>query len=208
MSSTSSTDGYYETRGRIVGGNLPNPEKRSLERMKTDRAIALLAACLMTLTAVGLLFGGEKTADPPVAAAPGPGGAVNLSLAPGLSFTDDSSSAFPIRGQNLSDGKIASDRPTAIFFGTSHCWNTNREAERFVALYAKHREDARFLVVDLDNLSADQRKLVARLYRGAIPTVAFLDRKGTVVYNRAGETARERGDFSELERLLRTAKAL
>jgi hypothetical protein len=176
--------------------------------MKTDRALALLAACLVTLTAAGLLFGGEKTADPPVAAAPGPGGAVNLTLAPGLSFTDDSSSAFPIRADNLSDGKIASDRPTAIFFGTSHCWNTNREAERFVALYAKHREDARFLVVDLDNPSVDQRRLVGRLYRGAIPTLAFLDRHGRVVYDRAGETARERGDVSELERLLRTAKAL
>jgi len=57
--------------------------------MKNDRAIALLAACLVTLTAVGLLFGGEKAADPPVATAPGPGGAVNLSLAPGLSFTDE-----------------------------------------------------------------------------------------------------------------------
>jgi hypothetical protein len=207
MSSTSSTDGYYETRGRIVGGNLPKPKKRSLERMKSDRAIALLAACLVTLTAVGLLFGGEKAADPPLAAAPGPGGAVNLSLAPGLSFTDDSSAAFPIRSDNLADGKIASDRPTAVFFGTSHCWNTNREAERFVVLFQKHRDEARFLVVDLSSPSSEQRPLVAKLYRGFIPTLAFLDRQGKVVYDRAGETARERGDASALEEILKRAKS-
>ena len=176
--------------------------------MKTDRWIAFLAASLVTLASVGFLFGGQKSNDSPLpVAAPGAGGAVNLSLAPNLSFTDDSSSAFPIRADNLSDGKIASDRPTAIFFGTSHCWNTNREAERFVSLFRKHRDEARFLVVDLESPSADQRKLVARLYRGAIPTVTFLDRKGEVVYDRAGETARDRSDVSELERLLRAAKA-
>jgi hypothetical protein len=137
-----------------------------------------------------------------VVAGPGPGGASNLSLAAGLSFTDDSSSAFPIRGENLAAGRIASDRPTAIFFGTAHCWNTNREAERFVALYRKHSDDARFLVVDLEHPSADQQKLIARFYGGAIPTLAFLDRKGNVVYNRAGETARERGDISALKKIL------
>ncbi len=170
--------------------------------MKTDRWIAFLTASLVTLAAIGLLFAGEKAKDSPLPIArPGPGGAVHLSLAPNLSYTDDSSSAFPIRGENLPDGKIASDRPTAIFFGTSHCWNTNREAERFVALYRKHAEDIRFLVVDLEHPSADQRSLVARFYAGAIPTLAFLDRKENVVYNRAGETARERGDSSALEEI-------
>src|SRR4030095_497277 len=100
------------------------------------------------------------------------GGATNLSLAPDLSFTDDSSANFPIRGENLGDARIASDRPTAIFMGTSHCWNTNREAERFVALYRKHASDARFLVVDLDHPSADQKKLVARFSTGYITTLA------------------------------------
>ena len=174
--------------------------------MRTRWALAFPAASLLTLAAVGLLFGGESAGKPPVAVAPrGPGGATDLTLAPGLSFTDDSSSAFPIRGANLADGRIASDRPTAVFFGTSHCWNTNREAERFVALYRKHAEDARFLVVDLERQSADQQKLVARFYRGYIPTLAFLDRKGNVVYNRAGETARERGDASALEEILKKA---
>jgi hypothetical protein len=171
--------------------------------MKTSRTIALPTASLLTLAAVGFLFAGDSRKKPPLPIAPaGPGGASALTLAAGLSFTDDSSSAFPIRGTDLSDGRIASDRPTVIFFGTSHCWNTNREAERFVALYRKHRDDARFLVVDLENPSADQRKLVARFYRRAIPTLAFLDRKRNVVYNKAGQTTRERGDPSALEKIL------
>ena len=174
--------------------------------MKTSRTIALPAASLLTLAAVGFLFAADSAKKPPLSVAPaGPGGASGLSLAPGLSFTDDSSSAFPIRGENLADGRVASDRPTAIFFGTSHCWNTNREAERFVALYRKHKDEARFLVVDLEHPSSDQKSLVSRFYSGFIPTLAFLDRKGIVVYNRAGETARSRGDPSALEEILRKA---
>ncbi len=136
----------------------------------------------------------------------GPGGATKLTLAPDLSFVDDSSSNFPIRGENMKDGKIASDRPTAIFFGTSHCWNTAREAERFVALYAKEKDAVRFLVVDLNSPSSEQRPLVTRFYSGFIPTLAFLDAKGNVVYNRSGETSKVRGDDSALEELLRRAR--
>ena len=139
-------------------------------------------------------------------APPGPGGAARLTLAPDLSFVDDSSSNFPIRGENMKDGKIASDRPTAVFFGTSHCWNTAREAERFVAFYAKQKEAVRFLVVDLDHPSSEQKALIARFYSGFIPTLAFLDARGNVVYNRSGETSKERGDASALEELLRRAR--
>jgi hypothetical protein len=171
------------------------------------RLAAGAAAILLTLGGEALLVAGDKSPEATFAVAPpGGGGATGLSLAPGLSFTDDSSSAFPIRGRDLADGKIASDRPTVVFFGTSHCWNTNREAERFVALYRRHKDEARFVVVDLSRSSAEQKPLVARLYRGFIPTLAFLDRGGKVVYNRAGETARERGDASALEKILESAK--
>jgi hypothetical protein len=139
-------------------------------------------------------------------APPGPGGAAKLTLAPDLSFVDDSSANFPIRGENMKDGKIASDRPTVVFFGTAHCWNTAREAERFVALYAKEKEAVRFLVVDLDHTSSEQRPLVARFYSGFIPTLAFLDARGNVIYNRSGETAKERGDIGGLEEILRRVK--
>jgi hypothetical protein len=136
----------------------------------------------------------------------GPGGASKLTLAPELSFVDDSSPNFPIRGENMKDGKIASDRPTVVFFGTAHCWNTAREAERLVALYAKEKDAVRFLVVDLENPSSEQKPLVARFYSGFIPALAFLDAKGNVVSNRSGETAKERGDTSGLEELLRRAR--
>ena len=164
------------------------------------------SATLALLLLPGILFaaGGSEIKLPGAAA--GPGGARNLTLAPKLSFTDDSSANFPIRGENLGDGRIASDRPTAIFFGTAHCWNTNREAERFVRLYEIRKDSVRFLVVDLDRPSREQKPLVARLYSGYIPTLAILDRDGKVVYNRSGETARERGDTSRLEELVRSAQ--
>ena len=173
--------------------------------MKTASLPAWTAAAAAVVLGVAVLMGASKAEEPLAAAGPGPGGARNLTLAPNLSFTDDSSSNFPIRGENLEEGKIASDRPTAIFFGTSHCWNTNREAERFVALAAREKEAVRFLVVDLDHPSREQKALVSRFYRGYIPTLAVLDASGKTVYNRSGETANRRGDTSGLDEILRKA---
>jgi len=159
-----------------------------------------LEASLAAWLVLGALF-----APGAALAAPDDVGAADLTLAPDLSLTDDSSANFPIRGKNLAEGRIASDRPTVIFFGTAHCWNTNREAERFVALYRRHAGQARFLVVDLDHPSPPQKALVSRFFGGSIPHLTFLDASGRVVYNRAGETAGERGDAGELETLLRKA---
>lgn len=158
---------------------------------------------VLIAVAFAMARGGEKAAQ---TAPAGPGGAKNLTLAPELSFTDDSSSNFPIRGENLQDGKIASDRPTIVFMGTSHCWNTNREAERLVSLYAKEKDAVRFLVIDLNSASAEQKPLVERYYSGFIPTLAVFDAKGNVVYNRSGETSKVKGDASALEELLRRAR--
>jgi hypothetical protein len=135
-----------------------------------------------------------------------PRAATDLQLAPDLSFTDDSSSNFPIAGNALGDATIAQDRATILFFGTAHCWNTNREAERLVTLYPKYRDKIDFVIVDVDHLSSAQRELAARYYRGYIPTVTVIDSKGTVIYNHAGETGSSRGDTSKLEALLNSAK--
>jgi hypothetical protein len=167
----------------------------------------LATAIAGVLLGVGLLAGADRSAAELETAPAGPGGARNLALAPDLSFTDDSSSNFPIRGENLGEGKIASDRPTAIFFGTSHCWNTNREAERFVAVAARTRDAVRFLVVDLDHPTREQKPLVSRFFHGYIPTLAVLDSAGSVVYNRSGETASRRADTAGLEEILRKAGA-
>src|SRR5271169_5191445 len=132
--------------------------------------------------------------------------ASDLQLAPNLSFTDDSSANFPIAGNAIGDATVAGDRATIMFFGTAHCWNTNREAERLVALYPKYRDKIDFVVVDVNNPSESQRPLVAKYYRGYIPTITVIDRTGEVIYNRAGETADTRGDTSKLEALLNSAK--
>jgi hypothetical protein len=128
--------------------------------------------------------------------------ASDLSLAPKLSFDDDSSPNFPIRGRNLPEGLGRKGEATLIFFGTSNCWNTAREAERLVKLYPQYRNRLHFIVVDLRNVAPTQQPLVARYYHGYIPTVTAISSNGDVIYNRAGETAPIRGDTSNLQRLL------
>ena len=63
-----------------------------------------------------------------------------------------------------------------------------------MALAAREKEAVRFLVVDLDHPSREQKALVSRFYRGYIPTLAFLDASGKTIYNRSGETANRRVD--------------
>jgi len=128
--------------------------------------------------------------------------ASGLKLAPDLSFDDDSSPNFPIQGENLSEGSIASGEATVIFFGTSNCWNTSREAERLVKLYPQFRNRIHFVIVDLNNVAPEQQGWVSQYYHGYIPTITAIDSKGNVIYDRAGETASTRGDTSSLQRLL------
>jgi len=150
--------------------------------------------------AIGLIFAVALAAE--VAGPP----ASDLKLAPDLSFTDDSSPNFPIEGKNLSDGSVAGDHATVIFFGTANCWNTAREAERLVALYPQYKNKVHFVVVDLRSPSLAQQPLIARYYRGYIPTIAVIDSNGNVLYDRAGETASQRGDTSGLQKLLDSAR--
>jgi hypothetical protein len=131
--------------------------------------------------------------------------ASNLTLAPNLSFDDDSSPNFPILGRDLSGGLGHKHQATIIFFGTSNCWNTAREAERLVRLYPQFRNRLHFVIVDLRNVAPAQQPLVARYYHGYIPTITAINSTGEVIYNRAGETATIRGDTSNLERLLGSA---
>jgi hypothetical protein len=131
--------------------------------------------------------------------------ASDLTLAPDLSFTDDSSPNFPIVAKDPGDATIARSRPTVIFFGTSNCWNTTREAQRLVAIYPEYRDRIQFVVVDLRRPSPAQQQLVDLYYRGYIPTLAIFDKSGRLVYDRAGETAEKRGDTSHLQQLINSA---
>ena len=128
--------------------------------------------------------------------------ASDLRMAPNLSFDDDSSPNFPIQGRNISDGQGLPGEATVIFFGTSNCWNTAREAERLVKLYPQFRNRLHFVIVDLRQVSSAQQPLVSHYYYGYIPTITALSSDGKVIYNRAGETAMIRGDTSNLQRLL------
>jgi hypothetical protein len=168
-------------------------EKASVNYLRCSQAkiglvmLAWAIALLAHLTVVGV---------------PSAGAASDLRLAPNLSFDDDSSPNFPVQGRNLSDGLGRPGEATVIFFGTSNCWNTAREAERLVKLYPQFRNRVYFVVVDLRNVSPAQQPLVSHYYHGYIPTVTALSSDGNVIYNRAGETAMIRGDTSNLQRLL------
>jgi hypothetical protein len=164
--------------------------------MKPNVKTLAIAASVAVMLIFGVVLATEVPGPP----------ATDLKLAPDLSFSDDSSPNFPIAGKNLSDGSIAADHATVIFFGTANCWNTAREAERLVQLYPQYKDKIRFIVVDLRNPSLAQRALIARYYQGYIPTIAVIDRSGNVLYDRAGETASERGDTSNLQKLLDSAR--
>ena len=133
------------------------------------------------------------------------GAATDLMLAPNLSFTDDSSPNFPIEGKDLADATVARGLPTVIFFGTAHCWNTAREAERLIALYPRYSDRVHFVIVDLKHASPAQGRLADQYYPGYIPTLAIFDKSGRVIYDRAGETASERGDTEHLQQLIDSA---
>lgn len=131
--------------------------------------------------------------------------ATDLMLARDLSFTDDSSPNFPIEGKDLADATVARGLPTVIFFGTSHCWNTAREAERLIALYPRYSDRVHFVVVDLRHATPAQQRLADQYYSGYIPTLAIFDKTGRLIYDRAGETASKRGDTSHLQALIDSA---
>ena len=129
-------------------------------------------------------------------------GADHLALAPGLSFSDDSSDSFPIRGEHLGDAEVQPGRASVMFFGAAHCWNTNREAERLVTLYPKYQDRVSFIIVDVNHPSPSQRGLLQSYYRGSIPTLVIRAPDGALLYSQAGETAAARGDTRALDSLI------
>jgi|ERR1700735_5393678 hypothetical protein len=164
--------------------------------MKPNIKALAISSSILAVLIFGIVLATEVTGPP----------ATDLKLAPDLSFSDDSSSNFPIEGKNLSDGSIAADHATVMFFGTANCWNTAREAERLVRLYPQYKDKIHFVVVDLRSPSPAQQALIDRYYHGYIPTIAVIDSRGNVLYDRAGETASERGDTSGLQKLLDSAR--
>ena len=190
-----------------TGLSLPHKSHLGPDRgNNVDRRSNLVKQNKLRITAISLVLVLAFVAQLMTVWVPNAGAASDLTLAPKLSFDDDSSPNFPIQGRNVSEASIAPGEATLIFFGTSNCWNTAREAERLVKLYPQFRNRIHFVIVDLHSVAPEQEALVSQYYHGYIPTIAAIDSRGHVIYDRAGETAATRGDTSNLERLLESIR--
>lgn len=114
----------------------------------------------------------------------------DLSLRPGLSFSQDIDNGFPIVGKDLDDTRTDASKPTFIFFGASGDLNTNRQAKRVVDFYHKlNANAAKFVIIDVDHPANDGAKaLIKTYYKGYIPSQVLIDKSGKAVWNQTGET--------------------
>jgi len=111
----------------------------------------------------------------------------NLKLNPKLDYSSDSQDGPLITGDHM-DAGIVPGKPAYIILYGEGCYNSKRQARRTVSLYEKYKSQVQFVVIDLDRpLSAAQRELKEKYYRGYIPHVVVLDATGAPVYNLSGE---------------------
>lgn len=130
----------------------------------------ILRTIFFVLALAGTLFAGE-----------------NLKLNPNLDFESDSQDGPLITGDKMDAGFVPGKPAYVIMYGEA-CFNSKRQARRTVDLYAKHKGQVQFIIIDIDGyLSRDQRNLKKQYFQGRIPHVLVLDRAGTPLYNRPGE---------------------
>ena len=121
----------------------------------------------------------------------------NLKLNPNLDFNSDSQDGPLIRGDKMDAGFVPGKPAYVIMYGEA-CFNSKRQARRTVDLYAAHKGQVQFIIIDIDGyLSREQRALKKQYFQGRIPHVLVLDRSGNPLYNRAGEV-----DSAVISRLL------
>lgn len=120
--------------------------------------------------------------------------AEDLKLRPGISFTQDIDSGFPIVATDIDNASIDPSMPTIIFFGAACDLNTNRQAKRLVDIYHKiPKGQVKFIVIDVDHpANDDARKLIKTYYNppgktGYIPFEVILDKSGKAVWSQIGE---------------------
>ena len=119
--------------------------------------------------------------------APGLFAADNLKLNSHLDYSSDSHDGPLITGDNLQTGLVAG-KPNYVIIYAEGCFNSKQQARRTVDLYNKYRGKVNFVVIDLDlRASPEQQELVKRYYKGYIPHVVVLSKKGEAVYNSSGE---------------------
>ncbi len=111
----------------------------------------------------------------------------NLQLNQKLDYSSDSHDGPLITGDHMAAGAVYGKPNYVIIYGEG-CYNSKRQARRTVDLWGKYKNKVNFVIVDLDNgASASQQALVDNYYRGSIPHIIVLDRKGNALYNKAGE---------------------
>jgi len=111
----------------------------------------------------------------------------NLRLNSRLDYSSDSQDGPLITGDNM-DAGFQPGKPAYVILYQEGCFNSKRQARRTVALYEKYKVRVQFIVVDLDHrLSAPQKELEKKYYRGYIPHVVVLDASGKALYNSSGE---------------------
>ena len=115
--------------------------------------------------------------------------AEELKLKPGISFTQDLDTGFPIAAMNMDDCRISSTSPTLLFFGASGDLNTNRQAKRIVDLYKKLPvHSVKFVLIDVDHPpNDDARSLIKSYYHGYIPAQALFNKQAKLTWNHDGE---------------------
>ncbi len=116
----------------------------------------------------------------------------NLKLNRKLDYASDSLDGPLITGDDAQSGFMPGKTNYVIIYGEG-CFNSKRQARRTVELYNKYRDKVHFVVIDLDvPRSPEQQKLVKQYYKGYIPHVLVLDRRGQALYNQSGEVDSQR----------------
>jgi hypothetical protein len=111
----------------------------------------------------------------------------NLRLNQKLDYSSDSHDGPLITGDHMLEGP-AKGKPNYVIIYGEGCYNSKHQARRTVDLWEKYKERVNFVIVDLDiGPSPAQKYLVDEYYRGSIPHVLVLDRKGKTLYDKAGE---------------------
>lgn len=111
----------------------------------------------------------------------------NLRLNQKLDYSSDSHDGPLITGDHMLEGPAKGKLNYVIIYGEG-CYNSKHQARRTVDLWEKYKDRVNFVVVDLDiGPSPAQKYLVDEYYRGSIPHVLVLDRKGKPLYDKAGE---------------------
>jgi hypothetical protein len=114
--------------------------------------------------------------------------AENLRLREGLSYVHDLDKGFPILADKMDDVKLEQGKATLLFFGAAGDLNTNRQAKRVVELYKKYKDQLKFIIVDVDHVTAaDSKQLIKNYYQGYIPQEVILDKQGKTFWTHIGE---------------------